>query len=338
MKLKKILATACMAFAFSCCSAATAPFTSMSAPDAAARHVLAHAISQPWGNLPAGADRLAGIHANFSQSVEQNFARLDATHAQRVIDRLSDKELSDLAKLYVTSNADSGHQGRLLAVLASRLDLARLQRISHHFGFAAVQEALINNAPAMAPSFSMTASVADVGPTPHATISTMTALAAGGGMRVLATGGIGQFIDLTPSETYLALRTAPTGSLGVSGALFETTMIWGAAAYGSWRAGTAIGDRLAPLIETYAPDTWDAIGGTLSEMYDRYRDASTEVKAGQVQRAISGLFGSYAEQVNDFEHMGGDYGAADAWRDWYHSGQGIGCDLYCPRDPIGGGN
>lgn len=56
------------------------------------------------------------------------------------------------------------------------------------------------------------------------------------------------------------------------------------------------------------------------------------------QKSIGTLFGSSPEQVDEFEHMGGDFGAADDWRTWYRSGPVIGCDLYCPRNPIGGGD
>ena len=136
----------------------------------------------------------------------------------------------------------------------------------------------------------------------------------------------GQFANLTPFETYLALRTAPVGALGVQGALLETTFIWGGAAYVSWRIGTSIGDKLAPVIETYAPDTWDAIGGTLSAMYDQYRQAQTAVLAGQIQSALGNLFGISSVQSHDMSTTGGDYMCTAAWAAWVqqqlHTGDG----------------
>ena len=332
MKLIKLLAGACAALTFSFCSAAAVPFTAATAPDSPSRIVLSKTITHLWGNVPEGGDKLAGIHANFSQVVEQNFARLDAIHATLVVDRLSEKELADLAQLYVSANADSGHRAQLLAVLATRLDVAHLMRLSHHFGYVALQEALINNASAKASLFSAAANVSELAPVPHAP-TVGTARLSVGGIRPNA-GGIGQFANLTPYETYLSLRTAPVGSLGVQGALLETTFIWGGMAYGSWSAGTAIGDKLAPVIETYSPTTWDAIGGTLSEMYDNYRRSIGEVKKGELQKGIGELFGASTSQVEDFETMGGDYEATSDWEAYASSGSGGGCGVrFCPEPP-----
>ncbi len=334
MKLIKLLAGACVALSFSFCSAATVPFTVATAPDSPSRIVLSKTITKIWGNAPEGGDKRAGIHANFSQAVEQNFARLDAVHATQVVDRLSEKELSDLAQLYVSANADTGHQAQLLAVLATRLDITHLTRLSHHFGFAPVQEALINNTPVKASLFSAMANISESAPVPHAATVGAARLVSGG-MRPMA-GGIGQFADLTPYETYLNLRTMPVGSLGIQGALLETTFIWSGAVYASWTAGTAIGNQIAPLIETYAPDTWDAIGGTISQMYDNYRNAIGALKKGEIQKSIGDLFGSVNIQVEDFETMGGDYNCTSDWETYSQStGNGLGCSdhKYCVAPP-----
>ena len=57
--------------------------------------------------LQTSGDRLYAIHLNFPRVIEQNVARLDSVGARALIDNLSEKELSDLAQLYVTANADT---------------------------------------------------------------------------------------------------------------------------------------------------------------------------------------------------------------------------------------
>ncbi len=331
MKTIKFLVSVAVVTAVFNCAAATVPYTNLTAPDAAAARVLQRPLTAIWGDAPVGTDRTYAIHTHFAQVIEQNFARLDASAARTLVDGLSEKELSDLAQLYVSSNADTGHVGELLAVLSSRLDTPRLSRVSHHFGYAPVYEALINNAPGGVAAFSLAADGGSAAPVPHAPtvgaprlrMTLATGPAAGGGMSPMQ---FGQFANLTPFETYLALRTAPVGALGVQGALLETTFIWGAAVYTSWTIGTKIGDKLAPVIETYAPDTWDVIGGTLSAMYDQYRQAQTAVSTGQFQSAFGDLFGISSAQSHDMSTTGGDYMCTAAWAAWVqqqlHTGDG----------------
>lgn len=334
MKTIKFLLSVAVVTAVFNCAAATVPYTNLTAPDAAAVRVLQKPLTAIWGDAPAGTDRTYAIHTHFAQVIEQNFARLDAGAAKTLVDGLSEKELSDLAQLYVSSNADTGHHGELLAVLSTRLDASRLNRLSHHFGYAPVHEALINNAPAGVTAFSLAADATSAAPTPHAAtvgaprLRTMlsTGPAGGGTMSPMQ---FGQFANLTPFETYLALRTAPVGALGVQGALLETTFIWGAATYSSWTIGTKIGDQLAPVIQTYSPNTWDTIGGRLSGMYDQYREAQTALLAGQYQSAFGALFGITSMQSYDMSTTGGDYMCTAAWAAWVQQQlhRGDGCSI-----------
>jgi hypothetical protein len=56
------------------------------------------------------------IHARFASVVEQNFL----SGSNHLVDRLSDRELHDLARLYYVANA--GKSARLLDIIASKAD------------------------------------------------------------------------------------------------------------------------------------------------------------------------------------------------------------------------
>ena len=235
MKVLTLILSAVAIFATGTCVAATAPYTALTAPDKESARVLESPLKAIWGDTPASSDRLYAIHLNFPRVIEQNVARLDSVGARALIDNLSEKELSDLAQLYVTANADTGHNPQLLAILANRLDAPRLTRVSHHFGYEPVYEALLATSPTEAAAFAQTPGYGYLAPVPHAnTVGSLRAQAAAGGGATAMVSGISQFIGYTPYETYLSLRTAPVGALGVQGALFETTVIYGAAAYGAW--------------------------------------------------------------------------------------------------------
>ncbi len=76
-------------------------------------------------------------------------------------------------------------------------------------------------------------------------------------------GGPSPTVGMTLYEIYLDFRTAPIGSLSVSGALYETASFAGSklfGPYGAFTTGYALGTALSDLIQNYAPDLWVDIG------------------------------------------------------------------------------
>ena len=284
--------------------------------DAATVAILAAPLQTIDAGAARGVDPSPAIHRNFPQIVEQNFARLDAAGAARLIANLTDREASDLAQLYTTATRDAGRQGRLLDVLANRLDASHLAKVAQHFGYLPVQEAVARAAPAKLSAFTQLANVSSVAPTYGGVVSsatpTLTAMAGAGVM--VPNAGVGQWLNYTPYEIYLSLRTAPVGSLGVAGALYETAaivgVVWKQAAWG-YAAGTIV----AQLLQTYAPSTWDAIGGTISGMADQLTSAVSLYSQGQIEAGTLAAFGldpsiNLSPAANDsMTSSGGDYGS-----------------------------
>lgn len=66
----------------------------------------------------------------------------------------------------------------------------------------------------------------------------------------------GNWLDYTPQEIYLDLRTAPIGSLSVRAALLETGMFLGRKVIMAFYAGYLVGELLAPLIYEYDPSLY----------------------------------------------------------------------------------
>ncbi|QPF74033.1 hypothetical protein G8A07_14655 [Roseateles sp. DAIF2] len=123
------------------------PFSASSAPDIASRAALEKPLRSLSDGAPARVDPSWIIHKNFPKAIDQNFARLDSRETAALLSRLSEAELSDLAQLYVNASTDTGHQGRLLDILSHRLSAPDLGRVSRHFGFAPVYDAVLRSAP-----------------------------------------------------------------------------------------------------------------------------------------------------------------------------------------------
>jgi hypothetical protein len=327
VKLRHSIAAAAALFvSVASASAAELAFTAQTAPDLASRKILAHPLLRlDEGALPGTDPRLA-VHANFNQVIEQNFARLGKAGTATLVDNLSELELHDLAQLYVNAAADSGHKMRLLDVLANRLDEAHLARIARHFGYTETNAAVARIAPEKLAQFSSLADVAVAAPVAGVALAHV----AQGGVRPMGPVGIGQFLNMTPYEIYLDFRTAPVGALGVGGSLLESAGVIGVGVSLAWYGGQKAGDVLAPLIETYDPTLWDAIGGTIAEIVNNYTTATTQVQSGQYMSALGSMFGAQLSgtketpSVNyDCEYHGGDY---DSMGDWsaYDASMGSG--------------
>jgi hypothetical protein len=295
---------------FSICQAA-APFTALTAPDAPSRLILSHTLSTLAQGAPAGVDSSPTIHKNFPQIIEQNFARLDNDDATTLIDNLSDRELSDLGALYTTANADTGHLPQLLSVLALRLDGVRLGRISKYFGYAPVYEAVLHFAPQKVQDFSQNTSSSYASPIV--------------GIHTMA--GLGQWMNYTPQEIYLDLRTAPVGALGVTGALYESAAALATGTGIAYGVGYTAGSAAASLIQTYSPSLWDAIGGTVAGAVQNIQNAASLASEGKYEQSMGTLFGLTPTVSKDQSSFGGDYGVSNPWENYVGGGTCV--DHYC---------
>ncbi|WP_207184678.1 hypothetical protein, partial [Rubrivivax gelatinosus] len=141
---------------------------------------------------------------------------------------------------------------------------------------------------------------------------------------VYSTLGAGPYLDMTPYEIYLSFRTAPIGSLSVSGSLYESSMLISRELAVAFGIGYAVGSFIAPLIETYAPSLWDSIGGAIYGIVESISSATnTPSSLGSAQGSAASWF-----DMSDGGHMmqttGGDYGVVNAW--FNYSGGSSGCN------------
>lgn len=112
-------------------------------------------------------------------------------------------------------------------------------------------------------------------------------------------------VDFTLQEIYLEYRTAPLGSLSVQGALYETAVFVGARLVPAYYVGSAIGTGIHYLIETYAPQLDDDIGGTIDQMIQQLQNALTDIQKGQFTNAAREAMG-----MPPMLNAGGNYGYA----------------------------
>jgi hypothetical protein len=275
-------------------------FTTATAPDSTSRIVLGNWISRLAGNAPPGqAANPWYTHLAYGQIIEQNFARLHASDARTLIDRLSDQELHDLVGFYLKSNADSGHKPHLLQVWRARLDNARLARVNVEYQAAVL-------------------AVAD-GTSKY--------------------GGINwAWYQMSPYEIYLDLRTAPVGAASVGEALLETSWFCAREIYWSYKAGENIGTALVPVIEKYDPQLMDDIGGTIDEVLQEIYDAGNGfINVGKYQQLLGqdytwSPYGTTVALDGIGETTGGDYDAGAAYNMDYQTdfgGTGNTRDLTC---------
>jgi hypothetical protein len=282
-------------------------YTAATAPDVYSRTVLQQAIGRIDAGATSPGDRALFVHRNFAQVIEQNFARLDAPAVALLISHLSDLELSHLAQLYTSARVDSGRQDMLLPILAQRLSGAALAKVSRHFGYEATYEAVARMAPQKLSEFDGLAIRTTRAPVPGA------ALVQRAGVHTDAGTGVGKWLDYTPTEIYLDMRTAPVGSLTVQGALFETTAVLAATTWASYNTGYEVGTVVGQLIQTYDPPLWDAIGGTVAVAVENIQNAGSLYSQGQYEASAGALFGLDYSATYNMQHWGGDYTSAYSW-------------------------
>jgi hypothetical protein len=305
-------------------------YTANTAPDEAGRLVLRGRIRDPFAraaSLEAFAERFS---RDFPQLIEQHFAELDADGAAQRFDALSEAELSDIAQLYVNATHESGRPGLLLPVLATRLSERRLGRLSDHFGFGPVFEWVTRLAPRKSERFLSHAAMDAYGPVPgeqrfgldgrfapRRADGVKRKMLYRGGARATRVGlqGLSQLYNKTPVQIYNSFRTAEYGSYSVSAALFETAAAMGGFAMVGYEVGDWIGTNwVLPLVQTYAPDLYDGIGGTIDmALHNLISAAVVPGDRGaslyyDAQMATASVIKLKREQREKMEKVKGDYG------------------------------
>lgn len=248
----------------------------------------------PGSDSTATAARVIGttpeaIQRNFIGVVTRNLA--NAGTASRVA-RLSDRELGAIAR-----HAAQGtplDRAALLKLFATRLDGASLVRVAHAFGRAPVEAAVRAYAdPATRSAFAI--GIAGLEPPPEG--------GDGGGTNP-SPSPPRPTVDMTLEEIYLEFRTAPVGSLSPAGALAEAAQFAGMRLSAAGWAGTEVGGAISWLIQTYAPELDNAIGGTIATMFDNFWSATDDLQQGHYEAAFDDLFGFPVTW------------SSDPWGDW----------------------
>ena len=278
------------------------------------------------------------VRSSFPQIIEQNFALRGPRATAELLDGMTEQELSDLANLYTNASASNGGNGQLLPMLARRLNDDRLVRVCDHFGFGPTYAALNAVAPQRTSRFAMRADRNSIEPRierfrPKVSISQLPegTQPRPGIQRVgyVRTQGSSKYLHYTPYEIYLDFRTAPVGSLSVTGALWEASTVMSQRLIPAYLTGYAIGTTVVePLIRNYAPALYDKIGATVAASVDWLSRSwsGSIVDQGQAQRQTATLFGSSPLQIQYFS-MGGDFGVSASWSTAFSSGGG--CHPIC---------
>lgn len=109
--------------------------------------------------------------------------------------------------------------------------------------------------------------------------------------RMKIIGGPSYLLDYTVEMIYLDFRTMPYGSLSPAAAAWETTSVISLNTLAAWGVGWTLGTMINNLIQTYAPDLEDAIGGTIAEVINELQAANQAATAKQLRDAVRNLFG-----------------------------------------------
>lgn len=281
-------------------------YTAANAPDELSRAILAHALTRfDQGGKAAKKAGKGGlpwaVHHNFAQIIEQNFAQLSSAQAGQVIDSIS----SDVNGAGLTDLATFYNQATLDAGHKPRLLDVLSRRLD------AGRMALVTAAFAAAPA----------------------------GVKH-APGGQGYWLDYSPSEIYLDLRTMPKGALSPASALLETGTYVGWELYMAAYAGWTAGSLMAPVIEKYAPNLYNDIGKYLYNAVNYItQDGTHLVDIGVDQQAygmwyVRSNWGVPVSYDGLVEKSGGDYQSGWGWGYNYNTdmggtgGSGGGCWPY----------
>jgi hypothetical protein len=244
-----------------------------------------------------GGDLRSVLSAQTPLVLEQNIARFGDRRLHLLFSSLTDDELQLMSVIYTKAVASYGIRPHLLDMLAQRLSPSDLGRLSRHFGFAPVYEALVRRAPQKAFEFERHSHPNFMAPGPWSPIpqpSTRRPV-----KFLIDESSPSYFKRVTPTieytiyEIYLSYRTAPVGALGVNAALYETAVFAGQRLAFAYGAGYTVGTVLSSLIQTYAPALHNSIGGAIYNVVNWLSDAASTNNISQIgyqQQNSSGVF------------------------------------------------
>lgn len=257
------------------------------------------------------------VHRNFALVIEAEFQQ---GAADQLVRGLSDRELINLARLY-QSSAGRGSTA-LLNTFARRLSEKSLLRVASVFDRGAVAHAVAQfSRPSVQRTFM--AQVDSVRPMMVPTDPPGGLGGSGGSGGPVdppppRTGPTPPNIDQTLNEIYLEFRNGGgIGSLSRKAALSEVAEYAGKKLVWEAGLGAAIGTFVQSILETYFPDTDDAIGGTVSNIIDQYHNAVDQWEIGHYQAGIDQLF-DYP--ITDSSNLAGDWEVTQAMADYYIGG------------------
>ncbi|WP_457320428.1 hypothetical protein [Roseateles sp. P5_E11] len=276
---------------------------------------LEQGASTPW-------EAASAISANFQLVAEQNFRKMKSREVRTLLSALSDAELNDLAMLYNRSALNSGRTPLLLDIIAASADAAAIGRVGDHFGFEDTYAAVHRVNPANA--YALTRSL-----NPSKSRATTASFAYGGASDGMMRPDSGPTVGYTIGEIYLSFRTAPVGSLGVAGALFETASFAATRFSVAYGAGYAFGSAINSLWSTYSPSTYAASADVVGRTVDGFANSVTSLLNGTAFDSISASVRSAIGQLQSnlfnsflpggpratFYTGGGDFGVSSPWAD-----------------------
>lgn len=289
-------------------AAGPARYTAATAPDVLTKAILSRPIKYLHERLTPGCDFQAVMNGVIPRVIEQNFAARDGAATARVLQTLSADELHLMAQVYSAAGG-----GRLLDLLALRLDGRGLGELVPYFGFEPVYRAVWRFAPAKLQEY-------------------LEYVEYGRGTEMVAqTMGAVPSVDMTIPQIYAAYRSAALGSLSVRGALYMTTLYAGGHVATVYYATSTVGGWLAPLIAQHAPSLYDTMGWAVNNIVTNLSNAASNSSlyvrgAAQLHAATSFSLGSMFSTI---AATGGDYGVA---MDWYYSSGGGSGGGNCPPE------
>lgn len=325
---------------------------SRTAPDPISREILAHRVTPSPRLLASFVDADSGLPF-FPQLIEQSWAQRDEAGVAKLMDSLTEAELSDLAQLYVNATTEAGRPEKLMFVMAQRLDEQRLSRVSRHFGFERTHHAVHAISPGKMRGFLRRADPAEYGPVPgvpafgpNGRFGTgsrapgpkvkMDFRQGANGWRMVKTLNFTKFLNMTPTQIYTAMRSAEYGSLSPVGAAMEFVSVMsgslGVAYYGGQWFGTHI---VVPVLDFYMPGAIEGLGDWIGPIIDTMHNAWTFGTREELTESQSGACAKFMPD-DDFLRAisgspgGGDFGALLGLKGIFGGACGVSCYYFDP--------
>jgi hypothetical protein len=242
------------------------------------------------GTLDQHAAHLTNI---FPRLVEQSITRMSPKALTNFIAGTSKAELSELARLYLADLRAQSRTGLLLPIVALRSNGISLNRWASAFGTMPVYEALARYAPQKLPSFEIANAARPVAEPRGEPFSPN--------------------IDMTLRRIYQGFRLAPIGATSIPAALYQTAAYAGAHLVATATVAYNISSyTLLPLVQNYAPQLYEDIGGTMHQILENLSGLFS-MSMSEAQEAATYDF-HVTDYSTQFAETGGDYGVVEAWQ------------------------